>query len=470
MKQILFILAGVFTFLVISCKKDSFITSGDATILVTADTLHYDTVFTTTGSITQVFKIINENDQKLKLDEIVLGGGSGSFFRINADGITGPRISNVEIEANDSIYVFTTVSIDPSAASVPFVVRDSIQISFNGNRRLVQLEAYGQNAHFLRNTLITGNITWPNDLPYVILGGLQVAQNARLTIEKGAKIYFHSDAPLIVDGTLVTQGEDSAGMIRFRSDRLDEPYAGYPGSWPGIYFRENSSSNVLNFTAIENAYQGLVAEGPSPNANPKLTINHCIIDNVYDAGILGIRTSITASNCLISNAGGEASNNVSLVYGGSYDFTHCTIASVGNSYVTHKNPVFYLSNYIISDNVKYPLNLTARFRNCIFWGENGAVDNEVSVTKDGSTIFDVQFTNCLYKVKDDPMNAILTNIIRNEAPGFDSTDAGRRYYNFRLKEGSPALNKGVVTSFATDLDGRPRVAGSLPDLGAYERQ
>jgi hypothetical protein len=47
-----------------SCKKDSFITSEFAQLNITADTLKYDTVFTTTGSITKSFKIINENNQK----------------------------------------------------------------------------------------------------------------------------------------------------------------------------------------------------------------------------------------------------------------------------------------------------------------------------------------------------------------------------------------------------------------------
>jgi hypothetical protein len=58
-----------------SCKKDSFITSPGALVTITADTLKYDTVFTTTGSITQSFKIINENDQKLNISSIKLMGG-----------------------------------------------------------------------------------------------------------------------------------------------------------------------------------------------------------------------------------------------------------------------------------------------------------------------------------------------------------------------------------------------------------
>src|SRR5678816_460804 len=68
--------------LFLGCKKDSFITSGDANLSISADTLHYDTVFTSVGSITQSFKIFNDNNQKLRLTSVKLMGGSSSPFNI----------------------------------------------------------------------------------------------------------------------------------------------------------------------------------------------------------------------------------------------------------------------------------------------------------------------------------------------------------------------------------------------------
>ena len=69
---------AVFVFVIITilfaCKKESFITSSDARLIITEDTLHFDTVFTTTGSVTHTFKIINPNDQKIKIDQVSLGG------------------------------------------------------------------------------------------------------------------------------------------------------------------------------------------------------------------------------------------------------------------------------------------------------------------------------------------------------------------------------------------------------------
>jgi hypothetical protein len=220
---------------------------------------------------------------------------------------------------------------------------------------------------------------------------------------------------------------------------------------------------------IQNAYQGVVAIGPSINTNPKLTLNECIIDNIYDAGIWGMQTSITATNCLVSNAGGEQSTNVNLIAGGNYDFTHCTVVSYGNNLVSHKNPVFYLNNYITDNNAKTPVDLNASFRNCIFWGENGLPDDEVLIAKEGSgTVFNVAFSNCLWKVKNDPANVTTSAIINNQSPVFDSINTTKSYYSFRLKANSPAIDKGLNTGIILDLDGKARTTGVAPDLGAYE--
>jgi len=466
MKQALIYTVIFSLILFYGCKKDTFITSKDARVLLSADSLHFDTVFTTTGSVTQLFKIKNGNSQKLKIDNVILKGGTASAFKINVDGITGPGVKNIELDANDSIFVFVTATIDPSLAAQPFIIRDSIGIESNGNSQFVQLEAWGQNAHFLRNLKITGNTVWTNDLPYVILGGLQVDTAATLTIQKGCKIYLHADAPLLVDGSLQVNGEkDDIARVYFNGDRLDYPYNEYPAGWPGIYFRSTSKNNVLQYAVIRNAYQGLVAQQPSINANPKLTLNECIIDNIYDVGIYGIETSISAANCLISNCG----KNVQLVYGGNYQFIHCTMPTIANNYIAHKDPVLYISNYVQAGGNVFTDDLSAVFTNCIIWAENGTAENEVITSKQGAAAFNVNFTNCLWKVKTTPSNITAANIINNTNPVFDSINVTKNFFNFRLKENSPAIDKGIITGLATDLDGNPRTTG-LPDLGAYEKQ
>ncbi len=449
-------------FLFFSCRKDSFITSPDARISISADTLKYDTLFVTAGSTYRILKIINENDQKLRLTSFKLMGGASSAYKMNVDGVAGSQFSNLEINANDSIYVFVQVNVNPSAANLPFVIRDSIQISYNGKDRKVQLEAWGQNAHFFRNKVVAADETWSNDLPYVILGSLQINANATLTINKGCRIYAHANAPIVVNGTLKTNGlKDTADRVYFQGDRLDEPYKDFPASWPGIYFGATSKDNVLIYTTIKNAYQAIGVTEPSVNVNPKLTLNECIIDNAYDAGIISLSSSINARNCLVSNCG----KNLFLAQGGNYQFTHCTVVTYANQFIDHKDPVLTISNFANSSSA----NLTATFRNCIFWGENGLVNDEVVVLKNGNTTFNVNFDNNLWKVQTAPSNITSNQIINSQAPLFDSVNTTKNYYDFRLQAASPAINKGIGAGVTTDLDGKPRTVG-LPDLGCFEKQ
>ncbi|HSZ85921.1 MAG TPA: hypothetical protein VK787_07805, partial [Puia sp.] len=85
MNKILLLIAMILL-IVSSCKKNSFITSAGASVNFSADTIYFDTVFTSTGSVTQSVKIINNNNQKLLLSDVKLMGGNNSVFKINING------------------------------------------------------------------------------------------------------------------------------------------------------------------------------------------------------------------------------------------------------------------------------------------------------------------------------------------------------------------------------------------------
>src|SRR5579859_427381 len=53
-------------------------------------------------------------------------------------------------------------------------------------------------------------------------------------------------------------------------------------------------------------------------------------------------------------------------------------------------------------------NLQAAFSNCIFWGDNGSVDNEVVVSRQGNSPFAVGFSHCLWRVKTAPAGVTTT--------------------------------------------------------------
>jgi hypothetical protein len=259
--------------------------------------------------------------------------------------------------------------------------------------------------------------------------------------------------------------KDTVDRVYFRGDRLDDPYRDYPGAWPGIFIRTTARDNVFNYAVLKNAYRAIDIQEPSPNANPKIILNECVVDNAYDAGIFAINSSIRARNCLVSNCG----NNLFLVKGGDYQFTHCTVVTYSNSFIQHRDPVLLVSNFIKVNNIPVTANLNALFRNCIFWGENGLVDDEVEVLKSGSTVFNVNFDYNLWKVQTPPVNITSAQIINNQPPHFDSINTTKNYYDFRLNASSPAINKGVNAGVIIDLDGKPRPVG-LPDLGCFEKQ
>ncbi|GEO10926.1 choice-of-anchor Q domain-containing protein [Segetibacter aerophilus] len=449
--------------IVLSCRKTSFINSPDASVSFSSDTLHFDTVFTTTGSVTQSVKIFNLNDQKLRISNLRISGGSTSAFKLNVDGTPGENFNDIELQPNDSIYVFVSATINPNSASLPFIVSDSILVNYNGNKRFIQLQAFGQNANFYRNRRITKDSTWKSDLPFVILGGVTIDSNVTLTIQKGCKIYSHADAPFIVNGSLKVNGEVGANArVTFDGDRLDPTYRDLPAGWPGIFFSESSTNNVLNYAVIRNAYQGIISI-LGISTVPKIILNQCIIDNVYDAGIVSVASSIKATNCLISNCG----NNISIAGGGLYSFTHCTVATYSNLFIAHKNPVLYVSNGY--QNQLGPI-LDARFTNCIFYGEGGIVENEVVIDKKGTpsaSEFKVVFENVIYNNKVTDADSYFVKGIKNAPPLFDSIDVGRRTFNFHLRQNSPAVNAGITsTGVLTDLDGKLR--DSKPDIGCFE--
>ena len=453
----------LFLILLLSCRKDVFTTDATARLTLGIDTVHFDTVFTTTGSATQSFKIFNNNKEGLKISNIRLAGGAASPFKININGQPGPQVNDLELHGGDSAYVFVSVHINPSAANLPFIISDSVLMDYNGNMAKVQLQAYGQNSHFRNRSIISSNETWTADLPYVITGGLLVQNGTQLTIEKGCRIYMHADAPFIIDGTLKVTGEkEEKENVIFAADRLDAPYRHYPAGWPGIIFTPNSKGNSIQYTQIKNAYQALVLQEPTHTSAPVLLLGETVIDNAYDAGIIAVGSSLQAQNVLVSNCG----KNLVIAKGGTYNLTHCTIASYSNSYISHKDPLVQVSNAATQNNTVTLKNLSAIFRNCIIWGESsGLVKNEILLLPNAAALFSVTFDGVLWNSA--VQDATVTGNSITENPQFRSTTD--KLYDFRLTETSPALNKGVSTFVTLDLLGKPRPVG-VPDLGAYEQQ
>src|SRR5688500_16366740 len=98
-----------------SCRKDKQFTDSGTQLRFSTDTLTFDTVFTTIGSAVRSFIIYNDENKPVELSSLRIAGGENSMFRLNVDGVPGKVFTNVRIEAKDSIYVFASVTVDPTS-------------------------------------------------------------------------------------------------------------------------------------------------------------------------------------------------------------------------------------------------------------------------------------------------------------------------------------------------------------------
>jgi hypothetical protein len=186
-------------------NKNDFNTTG--ALNFSSDTILFDTLFTTIGSTTKRFRIYNNSNKKIKIANIQLGQGTQSMFRINVDGMAGVNFNDVEIPANDSLFVFVEVTIDPTNSNIPMIVEDHINFLTNGKEQKVVLNAFGQDAYFHVKEILTTNTTWATDKPHVIYNYVAVDSAVSLTIPGGAKIHsFNNSFLYIYKGSLQVQG------------------------------------------------------------------------------------------------------------------------------------------------------------------------------------------------------------------------------------------------------------------------
>lgn len=454
-----------------ACKKEKFLTTGGVGFSV--DTLTFDTVFTKYATFTLEFKIYNPQAQKIMLSSVRMEKGTNSPFNINVNGVTGNSVQNIELAANDSMYIFATVTIDPTDENTPFIVEDRMVVTVNGQEQIVPFMAYGQNAHYIVNQRLNTE-TWKTDKPYVIVSSAQVDSFQTLTIPAGCRIYMHGDSRLFVYGTLKVQGTKTDSVI-FQGDRLDRGYFAnkdFAGEWGGLYFFSSSRDNEITHAVIKNC--GNSAFGAVPAAvqlepGAELAMRNTIIYNSLGHGVLSFGGLFSMNNCLVHSCGAHA---VTVFQGSGFDINNCTFAlySTGkiNGLKHTDNPAVVLQNYFKLDDVTtYIGDLKGRIRNSIIWG---GIETEIFCSKidDSRAVYELEIANTLYKSKDplpDFVKPVANNIV-NADPEFESYEN----WDFHLKSSSPAIDKGVLLPGINERDLEEKGRVGQVDLGCYERQ
>ena len=107
-----------------SCRNDFEFSPSTGNLEFARDTVYLDTVFTNIGSSTYNLKVYNRSDEDIVIPTIQLENGVSSYYRMNIDGTTGLAddqegkfFEDVELLANDSLYIFIETTIDIEALS-----------------------------------------------------------------------------------------------------------------------------------------------------------------------------------------------------------------------------------------------------------------------------------------------------------------------------------------------------------------
>lgn len=356
MKSLINFILIFFIIGLVSCRDDfNFEPSTGNELAFSKDTVYLDTIFSNIGSSTYQLKVYNRSKNDIQIPKIHLKKGENSKFRLSVDGFTGKSFENIELLAEDSLFVFieTTVDISEQTQEKDFLYTDELVFQSLQSTNEVQLVTLVKDAHFLypqrysdqtyesiafndeqvygffldENDEVNGNeLQWNNEKPYVIYGYAAVPPGKTLTISEGTDIHFHAQSGLLVFPTaeLLANGTIDNPII-VQGNRLEPYYEDIPGQWGMIFIGQNSKADLKNML-IKNATYGLYI---NTNSQP-VTLENIQVYNCTDYGIVGQAASINAKNIVTNNIGRAA---LALTYGGNYEFNHCTFAKDRKSVV-----------------------------------------------------------------------------------------------------------------------------------------
>lgn len=461
-----------------SCNDDIFSINPNDKLSFSKDTLTFDTVFSTIGSATSKIMVYNRNNFALKISHLVLAGGKKSAFKINVNGSlnANSQFDDVEIRAKDSMYIFVSVTVNPTDSVSPVFIRDSIVFQTNGVQQNVKLHAYGQDVKIMRNKQIVSDSTLTAEKPFLIYGNLTVDSAKTLTLKPGCRLYFHNNANLVVRGNLKAEGTADKPIV-MRGDRLDDikfatpfPYNNVAGQWGGVFLLWNGGNHTLKHVIMTSGYVGIYYTNEDRNNVPNLEIADCRIHNFLVYGLVVQNGNVTVTNSEISNT----SSYSVFLNGGKHLFLQSTIANYfDNSAVQpasrDKKPALMIMNL----NRVTPMQ--TEFRNCII---SGNLDNEFSLASRYLDQYNGIFDHCYIRKPDSLKLPQFSNIrwYNRKDTLFKSIRYDyekKTYFNFMPDSVSPVraiADPAVAAQFPLDLNGNNRLTGNKPDIGAYQWQ
>ena len=463
-----------------ACKKENQINTDPSLKLeFSEDTVLFDTVFTSLGSATHQLRIYNTYSDDLIISSIRLIAGESSPYRINLDGENATEFYDKVIPANDSLFSFLRVTINPNDLNTPFVVEDELEFITNGNTQTVKLLAWGQNAnyivadkvvyiggepypyHIVADSLQT--TVWTKERPYVIYGYALINSYGTLRIEEGTHIYCHQNGGILSwsDGQIIIAGTADEPVV-VQGDRLEAYYDETPGQWQQILMMDGraGADHRISHAIIRNGTIGLNCQSALKVTECALRIDNTVIENQSGYGLFSILYPVEAKNFVIANCGYANF----WAFGGDYRFVHGTFADYWYANEHNKNAAIKVTNCALDANETlfyYPFHM--EMDNCIVYGkQNNEIETTFGPDADSTFVFD----HCL--VKSERFNgdmAGFSHCLFNMEPYF--ADYQRDFSIDSIA--SPVIGTGnplFGNEVPYDLDGVSRVGA--PDMGAYQ--
>jgi hypothetical protein len=458
-------------FFLLSCERDTLRDGSDGSFQFSTDTVAFDTIFSNQGTPTYKLIIRNTNNFRISFDSIFLAKRGINGFIVNIDGRSAISVKNICIDARDSIYVFVQSFPSENQESNVILLKDSLMFVSGEYRADVKLIAVAQNVTSFRDVTISTQ-NWSNEKPYLIFGTLTVDSGNTLTIDGGARIYFHRNAKMIVNGRLIVNGSWQY-PVNFKSDRLEKDYDTIPGQWGGVFLRGDKEEHQINYAILRNGTNGITVGAPEGKKMVHLNIANTKCLNMGYSALMAYHAVVNAQNCLLGNSGNTV---CSLLDGGNYEFVHCTFGNYGAKNITseYDSKALVLSNYTeyLDNEEKLVVQMDdltgAVFGNCIFYG---FVNDDISLDYKIEKLFSYKFENCILKVSSSSALKSDSNMVNckfSEDPKF--IDPYRENYLLDTLSSAKDAGKPEYGQLVPlDLDNNSRISDSKPDAGVYER-
>lgn len=455
-----------------SCIEDGVTTSPSHQPAFSTDTLRMGELLTLGASPTSRFVVYNRHDKILNISEISFRDDEEGQFRMNVDGLSGRRFSNIEIRPNDSIFVFVEATLAENGANLPVDVLAHIDFKVNGVTSTMPVAAKGQDVERLAgNVRFAADATLRADKPYLVKDSIVVEPGVCLTIPAGARLLMQEEAAIIVHGTLEISGtaERPVEITGHRTGYVAAqiPYEVMSGQWRGIRFAPESKDNKITFASIRNSEEGLILDYcGGTKENPALTITNSVVRNTKGYIIEAIHSALTAVGCEFS----DASLGLVRLVGSDHTINHCTLANyylftaAGTSLqLEHLDPedAEFNAAFDRPEDADLPW-MRAEITNSIIYGLGS------DLSHGDLTGLEVYLRNCLLKSEGtDDDNFI--NCVWGQDPLY-GVDRENYIFDYRVAPESPALfaaDPALVHPLgAVDRYGDNRLPS--PTIGAYQ--